>query len=169
MPSRGSQDPHWQRWIPKPVILAEMTGAPASKDVEFSVPVPDSRLRVKVTLLFRKINTAVGSPNAALWLYEAEQEDAGYSGEEIPCTDLVGTSSAPLVIPEDSGLLGFSQEFITAADYINGRLTVTATSPSVNGYWILQTRYQPQNTPFSEYEWRLVIAQCAPSGSKVIL
>jgi hypothetical protein len=168
MPSRGSQVPGWQRWIPKPVILAQTTGSDSgvSKTVNFMVPVPDSRLRVKVSLLFKRLPGSGGAtqtPPTTLWLYEADQEDAGFDGEDLPLTDLEGTSTAPLAIPDGSPLLsGYSREFITAADYINGRMVVT--NNGVSGYWILQTRYQPQTTPFSLGEWEIVRAQCTPSG-----
>lgn len=166
MPSRGSQDPRWQRWIPKTVTLASIkAGEGVTKDVSFSVPVPDSRLRVKISLLFVPEDPTLTS-TADLWIFEADTEDGGMRGDEVPLTNVEGTSAAPTSIPADSSLNGYSREFITAADYLNGRLTV---NDEVAGFWLLQTRYQPQNTPFSIDEWKIVIAQCNPSASMVRL
>jgi hypothetical protein len=166
MGSAGSQDPRWQRWIPKTVTLAAIkAGEGITKDVFFSVPYPDSRLRVKVTLMFIPDDPSVTS-TALLWMYEADLENGGMRGDNIPLTDLVGTSAAPLSIPKNAALGGYTREFVSAADYIEGRLSV---NDEVSGYWVLQTRYQPQSVSFTSEEWKLITAQCNPSAGTVRL
>jgi|SRR6516164_2718034 hypothetical protein len=167
MGSSGSQNPKWQRWIPRPIVLATIkAGEGVSKDTNFQVPYPDSRLRCKVSLLFRPLVAGVTS-TALLWLAEYDFDDSGRNGEDVPLVNLAGsTSAAPLSIPFDAGLSGWSREFVSAADYIGGRLTV---NDDADGDWVLQTRYQPEAVSFSQEEWDEIRSQCNPSGSLVRL
>jgi hypothetical protein len=166
MGSSGSQNPNWQRYIPRPVTLAAIiAGEGISKDVNFQIPFPDSRLRVKTSIMFRGADPAL-NPTATLWMYEADIDDSGAQGDDIPLVDIVGTSAAPLSIPANVGLRGYSREFVSAADYVNGRLTV---NDEISGYWVLQTRYQPQSVSFSPEEWNLIIAHCNPTAATVRL
>lgn len=159
--SSGSQDPRWQRWIPRAVVLAQVktggTGSP--KPVNFVVPFPDSRLRVKITLLFSQNVPGLVEPAATLWLHESDTDNVG-NLSLVPCTNIEGTQAAPTSIPADSGLQGYSREFVSAADYVEGVLNVFPNG-SV-GYWVLQTRYQPQSVSFSREEWEMIINQCNP-------
>jgi hypothetical protein len=170
MGSRGSQNPHWQRWIPKPIIVGQVIAGStgAVKTSTFQVPFPDSRLRVKISLLFKRTpsgSTVGTSPTATLWLAECDIDDSGMQGDEVPLTNIEGTFLAPTAIPADAGLLGYSREFVSAADYIQGVLRMTGSG--VTGYWVLQTRYQPQSVSFSAEEWGLITAHCNPSGNIV--
>ncbi len=166
----GAQSRHWQRYIPKAVLLAVVqNGADANAhDIFFNVPTPDSRLRVKVSLLWED-NTPGGSvPAATLWLNAADDLIDGVStlnGSIIPITNLEGTSAAPTAIPADNGLGGYSREFYTSADYINGRLTIR--NNGALGWWRLQTRYQPNGVTLSPEEWDIITAQCTPNGSRI--
>src|SRR4051812_29610534 len=114
---------------PAPDTLIDVTanpGDPTRVSVDFEVPLPDSRLRAKISLLF--VPTAgqtlpATDLEATLYLGAAEYERAGYDGRRVLVTDVMHDAagavvhqSAPLVIPEDVGLSGFSQEFVTAAD-----------------------------------------------------
>ena len=167
MPSRGSQNPNWQRWIPRPLVLAQIIAGStgAKKTSIFRVPFPDSRLRVKISLLFKRTNTSTSLPGANLWLAEADIDDSGMQGDTVPLTNIEGTFAIPTVIPAAVGLLGYSREFVSAADYIEGQLQVTGDGTL--GYWVLQARYQPQSVSFSPEEWGLIISNCNPEGTKV--
>ena len=107
-------------------------------------------------------NPDVTTQGATLWLREVEEDNSGTSGIDIPCTDLVGTSAAPLAIPANSGLRGYSREFVTAADWLVGTLAI-ATSVGTPGVWMLQTRYQPQSVSFTPEEWRRIIVNANPT------
>lgn len=167
MGSRGSQNPNWQRWIPKEVPLAQVIGASGkSKDIFFNVPMPDSRMRVKISVLFKFSGAPSAGPAATLWLAETDLDESGAQGDLVPLTNIEGTSAAPTAIPADTGLLGYSREFISAADNIQGRLTIPANGAT--GYWVLQTRYQPFSVSFSSEEWGLIIAQCNPYSGGLV-
>lgn len=170
MPSRGSQGPNWQRYIPKQVVLAQIVAGStgAKKTCTFRVPFPDSRLRVKTSIMWVQndpLDPAVNGAN--LWMYEVDDlETPGVLGQnDLPLTNIVGTLAAPLVIPVAAGLLGYTREFVSAADYIDGQLQVTGDGRL--GYWVLQCRYQPYSVSFSAEEWNSIIAQCNPTAGKV--
>lgn len=170
MGSRGSQNPNWQRWIPKAVVLGRATGGGSGNPfIAYpEIPFPDSRLRVKVSFLFipdQGQEGAVG--NASIWLAEADVDDSGMRGDNVPLANIIPgiTQAAPLVIPATAPLQGYTREFVSAADYITGELTIRDNG--VKGYWTMQTRYQPYSVSFSPEEWGLITAQCNPTGNKV--
>jgi hypothetical protein len=171
MGSAGSQNKFWQRHIPKAVVLARVIGSGngGAFVAHPSIPMPDSRLRVKTSFIFvRDNNVASGtSPNATLWLFEADTEDAGMRGDDTPLANIIPgiTQAAPLVIPVTAPLQGYTREFVSAADYINGELTVSDNG--IAGYWVLQTRYQPQSVAFTSEEWDLITSQCNPTSNRV--
>jgi hypothetical protein len=172
MSSRGSQVPGWQRWIPKPIVLARVAGLGTGNVVtsNFQVPMPDSRLRVKISLLFIRAVAGGVTPAATLWLFENDDDASGGNGadgEQIALGNIEGTFSAPTAIPAAVGLNGYSREFFTAADYIGGQLRVIDT-PAVAGAWVLQARYQPQIV-LGDAEWQIVVSQCSPHGSLVTI
>jgi len=187
MGSSGAQDPRWQRWIPKMVpLVTVISPAAVAKTVTqtFKIPFPDSRLRVKVSLLFIPVPTGTSTPivvpASTLWLYETDDDQSGSQGDNVPLTNIVGTSAAPLVIPSDNAstpaldpaLRGYSREFVSAADQIEGRLKVTSDANIGgvnNGTWVLQTRYQPQSVSFSPEEWLMIIAHCSPGASNIVI
>jgi len=82
----------------KPLIT--FTGAAANGiEKRFIVPVPDSRLRVKVSVLFVPdpgLPPGAGSgANPTIWLYESDKDRSGASGINIPCTNIEGTAATP--------------------------------------------------------------------------
>lgn len=182
MQSSGAQDPTWQRWIPKPVTLCKTLGSggagTGTANVFFSVPFPDSRLRVKISLIFNNYNVGGNlCPPTTLWMFEDDEGVDGFESDDYPLTNIVGTSAAPLVIPTDNqpvpaldpALRGYSREFVSAADFVNGRLVVQNNNGAA-GYWILQTRYQPQSVSFSFEEWLKITQQCTPhAGACVVI
>lgn len=125
----------------------------------FRVSVPDPRLRVKVSLLF--IPVAGSDPqqiyNAAnVWLYEVEYDGSGVSGNTIPCTNIEGAKGGVSPIPAANGLQGYSREFVTAADAVEGYIQCFGDAPSgtpMIGSWVLQVTYSPQSVRFTDREW----------------
>lgn len=139
----------------------------AGGTVRFRVMTPDARLIAKVSLVGCSIGTGPGSVVLAgrgmtLWL-AAVEEDQARGGRYIPVTDLAGsTQAAPINLPANSALGGFSREFVTSADAIEGEITVPAQAPGgVQGSLFLQTRWQPAAFRLMPWaEWDEVRRQC---------
>ncbi len=161
---RYKVDSATQKIITLDTLIGMQSGGSGIATVFFKIPIPDSRMRVKVSIPFiRPTGTAATGISATLWLYEADEDLSGVQGDLLPLANIEGTSAAPLSIPIDTGLLGYSREFISAADYIIGRI-VTAGQPSTPGSWMLQTRYQPQAVRFTDAEWNSIASGCNPSA-----
>jgi hypothetical protein len=169
MGSAGQQDPILQKWRPRPMTLVSATtNGEHTPQVVFRVPVPDSRLRVKISVLFAFVaGQQTSSPDlspggATLWLSAADDDDSGSTGTTLTETNLEGTQAAPTAIPFTPGLVGYSREFITSADYIEG--VFKTAHNGFNGYWVLQLRYQPDTGQrFSTEEWEAIVGYCKPT------
>jgi hypothetical protein len=141
------------------------------------VPMPDSRVRCKVSVLF---SPTPGTTNAALpidvtlaaakiWGCLAEEDFAGRIAGPVPTqnvvvdptTGLLVTRAAPLSIPSDAGVMGWSREFVTAGDNLYFELTATLI-PGTPGRWMLYTRYQPDGLYLPQDEWDQIRALCDP-------
>lgn len=169
MPGGGPQI--WRGDSPA-IILGHVDGDPesgATASSAFRIYTPDSRLRVKLTVLFVRDNPAtfaspVSDLDATLWIGEEEHAVFG-SGADLPCTDVLRDSSgnvvhqsAPLAIPEDPGLEGFTTEFVTAADSLVGKFTTGRNGPS--GIWAVQLRFQPDGQRLCDQDWDFVCRKC---------
>jgi hypothetical protein len=146
--------------------LAYFTGnvTTAAVTIPFRVRNPDSRCRIKVSILFTPISGAVGNIAAkamTLWLFEAEKDRSGQSGAVIPCVDLDGsTQIAPIAIPKSAGLGGYSYEATTAGDYIAGEITVPIQiGDGSGGALTLQTQLQPDGQRLPDKDWDEVRAE----------
>lgn len=149
-----------------PLVNASAAGAGTAAG-KFRVPVPDSRLRVKVSVIF--IPAAGSTPvsdlspaGATLWLYETEVDRSGVSGAYFPCANIEGTSAAPTAIPISAGLYGYSREFTTLADAIEGAFN-TGTNGTQAGVWVMQATYSPDSVRFTAQEWNEITRQCNPA------
>lgn len=155
--------------------LVSASGEGARQTTRFRVLTPDSRLRVKISIFFLKDSSAGTDPisdmGATLYL-GAEENDRSREGSAVLVTDILRDStgaivhqSSPLVIPEDAGLAGFSQEFVTAADSILGIFTCgSALGTDIgSGQWIAQVRYQPDGQRFDDEDWDRTIRRCGLS------
>jgi hypothetical protein len=136
---------------------------------KFRIYTPDSRLRVKATLLFLRDDptdpTPVSDNAATLYIGEEEHDYSGKLGADLICTDVlrdvagnVVHQSGPLAIPEDVGLDGFTTEFVTAADSLIGIFTTGQGGPS--GHWVLQLRFQPDGQRLCDSDWDFVARKC---------
>lgn len=148
-----------------PLVTFEADAGTA--DVRFRVPGVDPRLRIKISVLFvppggSAPNTGGAGVGTTLWICEAEKDRSGQSGITIPATDIVGTSAAPLAIPVDTGLGGYSREFITAADYLEGTLHAVSAAGMGGGQWVLQVDYSPDAVRFTDAEWEALRAKMSP-------
>jgi hypothetical protein len=145
--------------IPQPIILGTQSNSgEGTASAEFRVQVPDSRTRVKVSVIFNPdlpvFPIDISGQGATLLMLE---EDEGYGGKFsgfLPLTTIVATfpGGTPLALPANPGLSGYSQEFVTAADAIHGFLSWNAGGGLV-GRWVLQTRYQPDGQRLPDEDW----------------
>lgn len=138
--------------------------------VKFRIYTPDSRLRVKLSCIFLRDDPSsaaqpVTALGATLYVGEEEHDYSGKLGADVICTDVLrdatGTvvhQSAPLAIPEDVGLEGFTTEFVTAADSLVGVFTSGQEGPS--GHWVLQLRFQPDGQRLCDQDWDYVCRKC---------
>lgn len=158
-----------QRWEP-PIItmvtVADGASVPTNNVTYFKVPVVDSRLRVKISVLFVMAAGSALEVNltgfANLWLAEFEDDTGGAWGRGIGAVNIEGTEAAPTAVPSASPLAGYSREFVSAADFIQGKFTVL--SNITLGTWYLKTRYQPDSGQrFTPEEWEEIKALCRPN------
>lgn len=168
-------NPEVQLWEPDAIVLAGLFGGSGTPvpggSVTFRVPCPDSRVRVKVSVLYlpAQISILAGesgnvvyNQTANLWIAEREEDRTGRRGCMIAVNNIFGTSAVPINVAGDGTIAGYSAEFVTASDEIFGRLA-TALCPAASGRWILQCRYQPDGLSMDPCEWELVRALCNPS------
>jgi hypothetical protein len=148
-----------QTWNLKPINLAMFSGLGSAKtaSIKFTVNIPDSRSRCKLSLVFVPISgtppQSIVAKGLKLWLAEGEY-DRQTTGLIIPCTNIEGTSAAPTPIPIDAGLSGYSREFVTSADCVQGVLTIPAQlGDGVPGLIQLQGRIQPEAVGLPWAEW----------------
>jgi len=157
-------------------VLAQVVGGEIllSGSTRFRVETPDSRLRVKVGILFvREQGTTSGlvtDLGATLYMGEEETDRSGYLGGKVIANDILRDAagnlihqSAPLAIPEDVGLEGWSQELVTAADSLIGIFTTqngTGGVAGASGRWILQARWQPDGQRLHDEDWDYVVRNC---------
>ena len=112
----------------------------------------------------------VSNLGATLYMGEEESDRSGYIGSKIIANDILRDAagnlihqSAPLPIPEDPGLEGWSQELVTAADSLIGIFTTSNSRGGVagaTGYWILQARWQPDGQRLADCDWDHVVRGC---------
>jgi hypothetical protein len=161
---------------PKGQVLSDF-GAVGTGTAVFRVPLPDSRVRCKVTLLYDPVpkTTNLALPQDitgvthSIWM---ALEDVSFAGRQDapvpvqnvvvnPTTGLLVTRAAPLVIPSDPGVMGFSREFVSAGDSLYGEL-VTGYVAAVPGRWMLYCRYQPDGLYLPPDEWQEVVGLARP-------
>lgn len=157
-----------QIYIPQFLTLATWGGVGAGSGTAIvKIPCPDSRLRVKFSTFFvapagTSIPAARLTNTQSIYVYEGEHDQSGVNGGIIPCTALEGTAAASTTFPEQNSLLGYSREFVTAADYLVAVVALGTTSPINAGSWVAQFRYQPNNVSFTPDEWNAITANCVP-------
>ena len=183
-----------RRLYPAEILLAQIDNTyPAFTDkvMKFTVPTPDARLSVRISLVFRPDPLWYVGPydifgmtpggarmlTYALWLAAAVKDNGAF----LPVTNLLGTMGAPGLIPDTGGLpvsgsqsgpglLGYSQTVVADCDAVTGEFhvaslgyTIGAVTPPF-GKWFLVTRYQAVRG-LCDDEWSELVPQCSPSLS----
>lgn len=150
------------------ITIARVSNIQATLTTRFRALNPDSRVRLKLSVLYvndqNNQTTILGMPTT---LYLGEEEQARKNGKRILCTDILRDSagnvihqSAPLTIPEDAGLNGFTIEFVTAADSILGIFSTASPAGLFVGHWVVQARWQPDGQRLCPEDWDAVRRKC---------
>jgi hypothetical protein len=158
-----------QFYSPPPILLGAEPGEEGILGpIHIRVPIPDSRCRVKISVIFFPAQGTTIPDDLALegtiWMaaYEEDQKGvSGSSGRTSPVTDLVGSKNAPVQFPASQGLAGYSREFVTAADWIEADITIGGVADA-SGHWVLQTRIQPDAVTLDWREWQQIRALFLP-------
>ncbi len=166
-----------QIYLPRRVLLATFSGNPttAIKTVRFRVPVPDSRLHWKFTVLGVGLDQYAAAPgrsilagrNLTIWVCTLEDNTATGIKPE-PVTNIVGTQAAPAKFPSnqlgnyDTSLGGFSLENDgSACDGLQGEITIPIQGGGPIGALYLQARYQPNvGSILPLPQWEEIVADC---------
>ena len=165
---RGGQGPI-QAYAAQPIILGVLAGQENAETAaaKFRVLCGDSRVRVKVSVLFIRLGGVLTPSSsllgATLWGGEEEDDTSGLGGGKIPSTDILRDSTGaivhratPMAIPEDTALDGWTQEVVTSAeslifDFTTGQGTVADAGPS--GTWIAKAKFQPEGQRLPKEDW----------------
>ena len=157
---------------PNPKLLVRATGlASGSWSGQLRMPVPDSRCRVKLSVIFYP-RQGQGIPTqlkeiGTIWVAGYEEDSQGFSGNSgstQPVQDVEGDSATPTLFPVSTGLAGYSREFVTAADWVEAAVTINANA-AVIGTWTMQTRIQPDAGAFFTWEeWDQLRRSFQPSA-----
>lgn len=173
---RGGQGPIQVHHSP-PIVLGHVTGdgeVIGTAAREARVLCGESRVNVKLSLMFVRDDGAdsgssptVDALGATLYVGEEEDATGGQRQGKILCNDIIRDAagnlihkSAPLPIPEDPGLDGWSQEFETSADSLKVLFTTAtggAGTPGPSGTWMAKARFQPAGQRIRDEDWDHVI------------
>jgi hypothetical protein len=154
-----------QKFVSKPVrLMTYKTSSNVGQTAHFSVPIPDSRLRVKLSTLWVGQNGSnlpdIIAAGATLWLAEYETDWTGQQGNEICTNNILGTQAAPQAIANVAPSFGYSLELVSSADFVKGVLS--SVNPGDLGSWVLQCRYQPDSVRFAPDEWLELVGSMNP-------
>lgn len=127
----------------------------------FLVMTPDSRLRTKVTILFSGNGITWPATLGTLALFEMEQDYGGSSATLIQSVAVDPPApGGTITLPLAPTLLGYSREFVTAGDAIQGNLVIGAGTGN-GGKVIVQARWQPDGQRLPRDEWEEVMGLCS--------
>ncbi len=155
-----------QLYCPRRLLLCTFNGASgAGGSVSFRVNLPDSRLHWKAEVLGVPEGNAspavlLAGRGLKIWTAALADDDVK-GGRGTPVTNISGTAAAGAAFPS-AGLGGYSIEnFTTAADGIQGVITVPAQLGGVKGALYLQARYQPATFQIVPWEqWDEIRSAC---------
>jgi hypothetical protein len=173
-------------WEPRPLLLVDFQSNEQVFDpteVEFTVPTPDARVQVNVSVIvvpdpsvgdvpipYNVLgDDGTGAPliSALLWLAAWQRAPGGLL---IPTTDLVGHRAVPQSIPLDPGLMGYSETVLADCEAVKGVLTISQAGIEEGGdfpplgTWWLRTRYQPvAGCDICADEWKEIVSKASPS------
>lgn len=157
-----------QIYTPSPLIVCSNGGGEGGNSYTtiLRIPTPDSRCRVKVSIVYVPADS--NNPTditgfTTVWIAGCDFDQRGVGGgggRSLPVTNVEGTEAAPTAIPKAAGLLGYSREFVTAADCLE--VSFTTATISGQGTWVLLTRLQPDAVTLDWKEWEQIRALFNP-------
>lgn len=157
----GDRDFNGPRQIykPAPIMLAQQLSGESGITAHIRVPCPDSRCRIKVTIMFVPVAGANVPADLAgkcsIWIAASDEDQGGAGGSGgmvLPVTDVEGSSGTPTTFPAAAGLAGYSRSFVTAADWLDIDLSINGVSDA-DGSWVAQFRIQPNAVTLRWDEW----------------
>lgn len=157
----------------KPQLLTRATGVNGGTWTGVvRLPVPDSRCRVKLSVIFWPASGAAVpaalKQSGSIWVAGYDEDQGGLSGsggQTAPVQDVEGTSDVPTAFPVSAKLQGYSREFVTAADWLEAVITLHGAT-TVVGAWTLQTRIQPDaGALFGWQEWDQIRGNFYPTAT----
>lgn len=165
----GDEDALVQYYEPKAVVLfISNPDAPASDPgpIPFRIRIPSAQCRVKVSVNFEPaagfslatIASAIEG-TGGIWLGAADEPTGGAASTDIPNANVEGTTETPFSFPEE-GLIGYTREFVTSADWVLGQLTLPSNTSggegALPGAWVLKTSYQADGCVLPCAAWRRI-------------
>ena len=154
---------------PEPLIVAQVTSSstmPVNR-AEFVIPIPDPRLRTRISILQYVANAQAGviegsGVQGRLHLATRERDRGGRAGGlSFPLVNIVGTPSLGDVFPAFTDVNGGSWTWDGAGDEIYGKLGGFTTLSEKPLRFQLQVVYTPMVRLCPE-EWKQVVAQGVP-------
>ncbi len=142
-------------------VSDSVESAEERRSARYRIKVPDSRLKVKQSILFVPLAgtgpiTDLTAASAKLWAAGKDHDSSGILGYDPVVTNILGTQAAPSSIIASAGLQGYSLETDgSAIDYLQGVFSALCNGPTApKGTWYVAATYQPgtgQN--YSDAEW----------------
>ena len=151
-----------RRWVlsPEKLFTSDSSETPQSRrTAKYRLTVPDSRLKVKQSILFvpspgDEVPTDVSGAAPQLWVVAKDKDTSGILGYDVPTTNVLGTSVAPIVVITTPRIFGYSLETDgSATDYFEGEFSALVNGAQPKGTWYVAALYQPYVVRFDDREW----------------
>jgi hypothetical protein len=159
-----------RQYIELPVRRLATYGGSGDRDpgkLAIRVRLASSQVRVRIDVNYETAGGQAPFPDITgagntIWLAASSDARGGASSSDVPNSSVVGTRATPRPFPStidpgtglpvlDPGLLGFSQEFVTSADWIIGEVVVPPQT--VVGTWVLVVTVQPDGVVLPDDAW----------------
>jgi hypothetical protein len=155
---------------PRRIIIASFLSSEGSDagTAKFRVKAGDPRLRVRISIhavpKFRRATPQSVFTGRNLKLWAAGMVEDSVKGGIVPVSNMTpgATAAAPEDLPNDAGLAGWSREFSSIADAIDGLITIPDQDPDlVPGTLVVQAKFMPQVFHVVPWdEWQEVRSEC---------
>jgi hypothetical protein len=163
--------PEQDRALDRVIVTNPGVQTTTTPAVSFRVRTPNVRCRTRVSLFLlpdtltagddpkTQLNTTVIAGAGTLWVAELDYSRSGVSSG-APTRNAVGTGAAPLAVPTDARLWGYSFEIETNGQELMGVFTPpnTAAAPASSSKWHLTVRYESVQRLTLE-EWNQFLGQ----------
>jgi len=151
--------------LSKTIVVNPATQSTVHPAIDFTVKTPNVRMRVKVSLTLEPAaassvnvdtdaNTTVIAAAGTLWA-SLKGRTLNSNRRQSPAANVVGTGAAPLSVPTDTRLWGYTFEAETNGEEIFCHFTPpnTAAAPAAASVWVASVRYEAVGARLSKEEW----------------